>query len=75
MFIMYMEIQWIQWKMFESPIAYIIYKNYWHKSNSSSEGSSYERIQDCPKIDIQTIYDEDYNYYYDRKIKEKNLIN
>ena len=62
--------------MFESdPIAYTIYKNYWYKSNSSNEDSSYERIQDCPKIDIQTIYDEDYKDYYDRKIKEKNLIN
>ena len=75
MFIMYMEIQWIQWKMFESPIAYIIYKNYWYKSNSSNEDSYYERIQDYPNVDIQTIYDEDYKDYYDRKIKEKNLIN
>ena len=60
--------------MFESlPIAYIIYQNYWHKSNMKD--SSYERIQDCPKIDIQTLYDDNYKDYYDRKIKEKNLIN
>ena len=58
-----------------SPIAYIIYKNYWHKSNSSIKDSSFERMQDCPKIDIQSIYDDNYNDYYDRKIKEKNLIN
>ena len=56
-------------KMFESdPIAYTIYKNYWYKSNSSNEDSSYERIQDCPNVDIQTIYDEDYKDYYDREI-------
>ncbi len=56
-------------KMFESePFAYTIYSNFWHKTYNQSDNNAYEKIQDCSNISLQTIYDNEYESYYDMKI-------